>query len=397
MPGSSHKAQRYHSPFSTPPQLREGYVPTPPSAGILSLSPRLGGSRDSSPWIQPNKRRPDGTYILQLPREPATSLTSVMMSASGNAALSAGEKSIRIHAGTSQGEVLEYQISSTTTTTWTRRFVHSSLGQVGAIAINENNLFALGVGGCVVWWDDMTQQDGGSVLPSPSPGGFARVTALWLIPGTDILLAGCSTGIVVSWSISNRVWLQEYGKATGYQVAINGLCTTTKGELPAEFLFVATRRQRPAQWCFESGELIQEFGAPKAEVLVLSAHAGHLFAAGRDKQVSMYDIDSGDLIRTFAGEMGYISCLAVSGEMLFFGCWDSTVKLCNAGDDPAATPTLFEGQQQAIKCIALAGEHEQAGAELGLYTAATLANDQGLCVQYYKVPCLSNGIEPITI
>lgn len=304
---------------------------------------------------------------------------------------------LRIYAGTSQGEVVEFSLDSAEAVNC---YSSPGLTRVDSIVASEDcsTLFAIGnPNGSVVHWGADTEMSDGQVLPKPcwdatenrfvegsEAVGSVKLTTIWLTPGGDVLIAGCSSGLVAGWSLHDNRWVRKWGEQQNWPV--NRVCTS------GDDLFVATRRHHPTQWHYHTGELIKEFGGEVKEVLVLAVANGNLFSAGRDHQVSMYDIESGDLCRTFPGEIGFVDCLAVRGEMLFFGGWDSTVKMCHTTENTAAVPILFEGQQSAIRCVALVDEEEppmfdaSRRSAIELYTAANCRHAAEMfCVQKYRV------------
>jgi len=294
--------------------------------------------------------------LLKVFKGHAGAVLSVAYSPDGGHAASGGK----------DGTVILWDIPSATPS-WT---FTGHPGAVHAVAFSPDGRYILsgGEAGAVMLWDAAT---GGLVRDFQRFPGTVKAVAF--SPDGQRILTGSSGIIQVRlWDIASGALLGEYGRhldgvdsvafsADGRQILSGGedgkiiLWDIASNRLATIF---QGSKEDPAFVYFPGADeaaknAVGHYG-PVLSV-AFSRDGGRILSGGADGEVILWDIASARPVRTFRGHMGPVTSVAFSGERIFSGGGDTTIREWRADGEQTVLLAAAEGSDDDWLALTPAG------------------------------------------
>jgi WD40 repeat protein len=132
-------------------------------------------------------------------------------------------------------------------------------------------------------------------------------------------------------------------------------------------------------WSIDGREVLTCRGH-QSWVTSLAVSGEWLFSGSQDNTVKQWDIATGSCLQTFSGDRAWVTSLAVSGEWLFAGSMDNTIKQWEISTGQCLQ--TFSGHQDSVTSISVSGEWLYSGS--GDKTVKQWEIATGSCLQTFN-------------
>jgi predicted NACHT family NTPase len=163
-----------------------------------------------------------------------------------------------------------------------------------------------------------------------------------ILPDIDLVGAGLRAVNLTGAELSNAMMTKVFATCTAIATSDDG-----------RFFFTGHVDGNVKIWSIDGQELFILSGH-QGGVTALAVSGEWLFSGSDDRTVKQWQIETGECRRTLSGHQDWVTALAVSGEWLFSGSGDETVKQWQI--ETGECRRTLSGHQDWVRSLAVSGE-----------------------------------------
>jgi WD40 repeat protein len=226
------------------------------------------------------------------------------------------------------------------------------------------------------WTRGQTQQqanwlgsNAGSALVKLNPYGleYQDISAT-VLPDIDLVRAGLRQVNLAGTNLANAAMTKTFSTC-------NAIATSPDGR----YFFTGHDDGTVRIWSIEGQEL-SIYRGHQAAVTSIAVSGEWLYSGSHDNTVKQWEIATGHCVQTFSGHQAWVTSIAVSGEWLYSGSRDKTIKQWEIATGQCVQ--TFSGHQAWVTSIAVSGEWLYSGSHDKTIKQWEIAT--GHCVQTFS-------------